>query len=529
MGAESGYSNQKKIGEAQYKTIQTVGSDRYGTSSIPKSLYELNAVAVAVVDADIDPDDEKYVIVEITGHGARENDILKVMTGNLVAWEFDIVEIIDANFLLIPNVGSLNGVAEILTAGDTVKIMRWVTPKADQEGNLNFSPGPTQFVLDGANEEVTEDTVVPANNKPFPTKVFVEVNGDQLSLVRDDGDPTNNIPLPAGLYFFKDGNIIPVNKDTGTPANTAAIPVEIVSASGTEINITAGDIDIHTTDLGVNFDALRIGDGSGVYLDINADGSINVADAAVLAELQALNLVDFSTEAKQDAQITELQDINTELDTQTTALGDINTELNTQTTELQSIEAELVTLNTVDFATEAKQDVQITELQEIEADIEAQNVLIGAVNEAAPGTDTAASGLNGRLQRIAQRITSLIALLPASLGQKLMADSLAVTMASDQSALSTTQTAMVGSYQEIVDLTNVEQIFVAPAGAKWAKVQADDTNLANIRVKIGAAATISSGIQFQPGRSEDYQAVGDISVICETAEVNQKIYVQFGV
>lgn len=38
----------------------------------------------------------------------------------------------------------------------------------------------------------------------------------------------------------------------------------------------------------------------------------------------------------------------------------------------------------------------------------AQNVLIGAVDESAPTTDTASSGLNGRLQRIAQRITSLI-------------------------------------------------------------------------------------------------------------------------
>jgi hypothetical protein len=65
----------------------------------------------------------------------------------------------------------------------------------------------------------------------------------------------------------------------------------------------------------------------------------------------------------------------------------------------------------------------------------AEQVLIGALTEAAPGTDTASSGLNGRLQRIAQRITSLIALLPGSLGQKTMAASLAVTMASDQSAL----------------------------------------------------------------------------------------------
>jgi hypothetical protein len=60
---------------------------------------------------------------------------------------------------------------------------------------------------------------------------------------------------------------------------------------------------------------------------------------------------------------------------------------------------------------------------------------LGLTNETAPASDTAASGLNGRLQRIAQRITSLMALLPASLGQKTMANSLAVTLASDQSLL----------------------------------------------------------------------------------------------
>ena len=43
-------------------------------------------------------------------------------------------------------------------------------------------------------------------------------------------------------------------------------------------------------------------------------------------------------------------------------------------------------------------------------------VTIGPTNETAPTNDTNASGLNGRLQRIAQRLTSLIALLPAALG-----------------------------------------------------------------------------------------------------------------
>lgn len=60
---------------------------------------------------------------------------------------------------------------------------------------------------------------------------------------------------------------------------------------------------------------------------------------------------------------------------------------------------------------------------------------LGALTEAAPGTDTASSGINGRLQRIAQRITSLIGLLPASIGQKVAAGSLSVVLASDQAAI----------------------------------------------------------------------------------------------
>lgn len=57
---------------------------------------------------------------------------------------------------------------------------------------------------------------------------------------------------------------------------------------------------------------------------------------------------------------------------------------------------------------------------------------IGALTETAPASDTASSGLNGRLQRIAQRITSLIALLPSSIGQKAGSGSLSVVLPSDQ-------------------------------------------------------------------------------------------------
>jgi hypothetical protein len=56
--------------------------------------------------------------------------------------------------------------------------------------------------------------------------------------------------------------------------------------------------------------------------------------------------------------------------------------------------------------------------------------LTGAVTETAPANDTASSGLNGRLQRIAQRLTSLIGLIPSGLtvtSTRLLVDGSGVT------------------------------------------------------------------------------------------------------
>lgn len=112
-----------------------------------------------------------------------------------------------------------------------------------------------------------------------------------------------------------------------------------------------------------------------------------------------------------------------------------------------------------------------------------QNTMItdlGALTETAPSTDTASSGLNGRLQRIAQRITSLIALLPGSLGQKTMANSLAITVASDQSAIPASQS---GTW----NITNVSGTVSLPTGAATSANQTTgNTSLSSIDGKFGS-------------------------------------------
>lgn len=79
--------------------------------------------------------------------------------------------------------------------------------------------------------------------------------------------------------------------------------------------------------------------------------------------------------------------------------------------------------------------VDVTDAFALDATLATTNTELGGLTEAAPGTDTASSGLNGRLQRVAQRLTSLIALFPTSIGQKTKAGSLSVTLASDSDTL----------------------------------------------------------------------------------------------
>lgn len=215
-----------------------------------------------------------------------------------------------------------------------------------------------------------------------------------------------------------------------------------------------------------------------------------------------------ATEAKQDVQITALNDINTELDTQTTRLNLLASEAT-----LAAMSAKLPATLGSKANTASLAVTQSTE----------DKAAIGSLTETAPATDTASSGLNGRLQRIAQRITSLITQLPATLGIKTAAASLSVAPASD-AIFNTKPKAVTGTYAENLTLTTVAT-FTAPANAIGAIVQADDTNAANFRAKQGAAATSTSGIQFQAGRSEEFKSGSDISVCSEGASV--KVYVQW--
>jgi hypothetical protein len=196
MASESGYSNQKKLGISQFKTIHNVGSDKFGQSVASKALYEKTPEEpIAATEVIGKSGQIEFLNIYYPAHNALVNDVLRMTLGIYSNFEFDVISLIDAdNFLVLPLIPAID------ISGDSGAIMAWVTNKANADGSqiVTLAPVPLQFVKDSVTINVNEDTATPVNNDPLPT---------------------NN-------FFKKDGVSVPVSKDTSDPFSTESLPVE---------------------------------------------------------------------------------------------------------------------------------------------------------------------------------------------------------------------------------------------------------------------------------------------------------------
>lgn len=151
---------------------------------------------------------------------------------------------------------------------------------------------------------------------------------------------------------------------------------------------------------------------------------------------------------------------------------------------------------------------------------EGQKATIGSTSETAPATDTATSGLNGRLQRIAQRLTSLIAQIPASLGIKTAAESLSVAPASDA--------VFAASQNGTWNVTNISGTVSLPTGAATAAKQpalgTAGTASADVITIQGIASMtavkVDGSAVTQPVSGTFWQATQPVSIAASVTVVN---------
>jgi len=213
-----------------------------------------------------------------------------------------------------------------------------------------------------------------------------------------------------------------------------------------------------------------------------------------------------STAAKQDTGNASLGSIDTKLtdnatsakqDTGNTSLGNIDTKVSTAAKQdtaqasLTSIDGKLsdnatatnqsaigVILSSIDtkVSTAAKQDIGNTSLSNIDGKVSTeakQDTLldrVGIKTETSPASDTASSGLNGRLQRIAQRISSMIAVLPSVIGTAWftrISDGTEIANISPNNDLQTSDTLRVGGIQGVLTV-GVAAVELKVGGSKLA-------------------------------------------------------------
>lgn len=265
MATDSGFSNQKKKGIAQYETIQHLGSSKYGKAVTGKSVFEkLPASPIVSVSDVIGSNGQvEFWNIELTAHTALVGDVLRIEDATLLNFEFDVVQIVDAdNFKILP-------ISDVKpTAGMDASIMGWVSQRVDATGAAISSSAPIKFVLDGVDTEVLEDTVTPANNRPLPVKLTgftgdITVTANQLDVsttAADDsmalGDPISGDLVNAG--FNNDGTTVALKvKDDDLNATTTLIEGKLPSGLTVAVDelkvLASGTVDIST--LPVSFDA----------------------------------------------------------------------------------------------------------------------------------------------------------------------------------------------------------------------------------------------------------------------------------
>lgn len=394
-----------------------------------------------------------------TAHGAKAGWFMRPTDGPSAGEEIPITKVIDADSFVI-------AAPFDLAIGNTFEIVKSVTPNYTASGDLNVvvnGSGPVQFNLNGVDVEVSEDSTVPANNIPLPSKMFIEV----------------------------DGVMYPVRKDTSIPANTVSVPVEITGASG-PINITAGDLNVQLSDQGPNADVTRIGNGTNQW-GINASNEGLVHDADALAELV---------------------DINTD----TSDIADSVASIDTKTPALVSGSVPVVMTG---VSTEAKQDDQITSFGtrtdtmatdyfgnfSFIALVKRLGLYLSSIDTQMVGkaTEATLALINGKTPALGQAVaaSSVPVVLPAiqvaSMATSARQDLQTASLTSIDTKLTQTNATQTDDSSALVG-SAVAVAFTKPVGAKHmvifnnaADADTQPTTTAN-RVRIGQAPSWSTGV-----------------------------------
>jgi hypothetical protein len=389
---------------------------------------------------------------------------------------------------------------------------------------VEITQGPTRFVLDGISTEVSKDTANPGANLPLPVEDLQVY--DLLTNFTNLIQNVDNIPgSSAGVASLAFDSILGEFKyilvDSTGNLKISATALPLPSGAATEAKQDTGNSSLSSID--GKFTTLNAKDFATSAKQDTGNSSLSSIDG----KFTTLNAKDFATTAKQDTGNSSLSSINTNT---TNIPNTIATEGGAQPSHGvvtmghtgAGVARHILVENTGRQVVHVTNSVLPTGGSTL-AEQQTQTTALGSLTETAPATDTASSGLNGRLQRIAQRLTSLIDLFPTSIGTKASAASLSVVLASDQAAVSVTPQTSSGTItqtQKAVGLTAVRATVSGSApGAARKKLMIKPSKNNTGSIYFGASTvTTASGMEIiGPDRLEFELDASDYYLISDTA------------
>lgn len=235
--APKGYSTSQKLDRlsAEYACVMPTSENTNGLA-VAASLF----VYVVGTDA-AEAGSTNYSIVA-TGieSVARKGDMIRWTSGDLAGKFVHIVDVATDKLTVSEDMGDSPDV------GDAFSIQRYVNPVTNSTGGLAMA---LSYIRNGVSQDVIEDTVTPANNRPLPVKI--ESTSGEVNITAGDLN-------------------VQMEHDGATPAS-----VRIGDGSELLSITTANQAEVHATHSGAAYSSVRIGDGT-TLAGVTTDNELKV-------------------------------------------------------------------------------------------------------------------------------------------------------------------------------------------------------------------------------------------------------------
>lgn len=176
----SGYTEDQSVDKLRYTTIQEMSGRRHALDVLINGAYQITTTPKTIEAG------SNIRTIKITNHGASKNDIIRLSNGT----QFSALSIPDANTIIT------SVELDVSPVGDTCTIWRHITPSYNSDGSLNViaSQAPVKFNKDGTPTTVNYVTGAPSSSDALPVNI-VTVNGQGIATTVDLSGAQINVQL----------------------------------------------------------------------------------------------------------------------------------------------------------------------------------------------------------------------------------------------------------------------------------------------------------------------------------------------